>query len=169
MTGTPAFGALLLDAQAIDWATLPGAYGPSDASDHSRDIPGMLRILAMEDDVWSADWADAYDDAFLAHVWHQYTLYPVTPVALGFLIRIASLRAGTVPGEQIGIGLQLIAESIAGLRLYGNPGDRKLGDATASIFSKYGSDIRGWLGGPLDQCAEQILKWIPEIRDERAD
>jgi hypothetical protein len=75
----------------------------------------MLLALAELDDMDSATWGDAYDDFFLAHVWHQFTIYPVTPVATGFLIRIASLRSLTAidPATQLALGLRLIAEAAA--------------------------------------------------------
>ena len=94
---------VLLEAQEVQWGTLRGAYGLSDASDHYRDVPRMLSALAELDDLDSASWGDAYDDFFLSHVWHQYSIYPVTPVVSGFLIRIAALRSVTAlePAKQI--------------------------------------------------------------------
>ena len=100
---------VLLEAQEVQWGTLRGAYGLSDASDHYRDVPRMLSALAELDDLDSASWGDAYDDFFLSHVWHQYSIYPVTPVVSGFLIRIAALRSVTAlePAKQIASGLRL--------------------------------------------------------------
>ena len=60
----------------IDWTSLQGPYGPS------TDVPTRLRALQFhqrDDDVWE-----------LIHaIWHQGTVYPVTPVALKFVYQLA--------------------------------------------------------------------------------
>jgi hypothetical protein len=157
--------AVLRDVRNVQWATLQGAYGPSDARDHYRDVPGMFIALANVDDVDSGSWGDAYDDAFLAHVWHQYTIYPVTPIAIGFLTRIASLRlnAAMEPAKQIALGLRLVAESTAVYRSHAEAPKRELGEACAKSFITHGDCIRTWLGTPLKEDAFAIGGWIPEI------
>jgi hypothetical protein len=157
--------AVLRDARDVQWATLQGAYGPSDARDYCQDVPGMLLTLANVDDIYSSGWGDAYDDAFLAHVWHQYTIYPVTPIAIGFIIRIATLRFNTAiePAKQIALGLRLVAESTAVFRRYAEAPKRELGEACAKSFTAHGDYIRTWLGTPLNEDAFVIGGWIPEI------
>jgi hypothetical protein len=156
---------VLQDAREVQWATLQGAYGPSDARDHCRDVLGMLMALANVDAVDSARWGDAYDDAFLAHVWHQYTIYPVTPLAIGFVIRIATLRFNTAtePARQIALGLRLIAESTAVYRRHAEAPKRDLGEASSKNFAAHGDYIRTWLGTPLNEDAFVIGGWIPDI------
>lgn len=163
--------AVLRDAHDVQWANLRGAYGPSDGKDHSRDVPGMLLALANVDDVNSGRWGDAYDDAFLAHVWHQYTIYPVTPLAIGFVARIASLRLNTAiePAKQIAAGLRLVAESTAVHRRHAEASNRELGEACAKSFTAHCDYIRTWLETPLKEDALAIGSWIPEIGVEGSD
>ena len=74
MTGRP-----LSELDLVDWASLADAYGSAE------DVPEQLRAIAAGDD-------EAYDDAF-GNLWHQGTIYSVTPHAIPFLIGI--LEAGT--------------------------------------------------------------------------
>ena len=117
----------------IEWGTLQGAYGPSDRANHYRDLPGMFLTFAKGDDVDSGSWGDAYDDALLAHVWHQYTIYPVTVKAIGPLIRLAE-------GSK-----------------------RELGEACGRSFVEYGNHIRTWIGTSLEEDALAIGAWIPDL------
>jgi|GEM_PF-4056190 len=155
---------VLQEARSVRWESLPGAYGASDASDHSRDVPGMLQTLATEEEVDSAAWGDAYDDCFLAHVWHQYTIYPVTPVALGFLVRVASLRtnAAGAPTQQIALGLRLVAEATAAFRKQAELAQRELGEAAARAFSAHRGFLCAWLDTPLEAHALAIAGFVPE-------
>ena len=95
----------------------------------------MLLALATLDDLDSANWGDAYDDFFLSHLWHQFTIYPVTPVATGLLLRIASLRSSTAvaPATQIALGLRLVAETTAIFRNHTESAKRALGELTAAL------------------------------------
>jgi hypothetical protein len=163
--------AVLRDARDFQWATLQGAYGRSDAKDHYRDVPGMLLALANAEDVDSGSWGDAYDDAFLAHIWHQYTIYPVTPLAIGFVTRIASIRLNTAiePAKQIALGLRLVAKSTAMYRRHAEAPNRELGEACAKSFTTHGDYIRTWLETPLKEDAFAIGGWIPELGVECSD
>jgi len=156
---------ILQDARSVQWASLRGAYGYSDASDHYRDPLGMLRVFATECDVDSGVWGDAYDDCFLAHVWHQYTIYPVTAMAIGYAVRIASLRSSVAaePTAQIAIGLRLIAESAGRWTKDPESRNRELGEAVAAAFVAHGNYIRAWVGKPLEEHAIEIGRWIPEV------
>jgi len=159
---------VLHDAQDVQWATLRGAYGASDATDHYRDVPRMLMALANVDDTDSATWGDAYDDFFLAHVWHQFTIYPVTPVATGFLIRIASLRspAAANPATQIAVGLRLVAETAATFRKNAEPATRDLGELTAAAFIAHRDYVTTWLSRLFEEHARAIGSCIPEMNIE---
>jgi len=159
---------VLNDAQDVQWATLRGAYGPSDAADHYRDVPRMLLALAQVDDLDSATWGDAYDDCLLAHVWHQFTIYPVTPIAIGFLIRIASLRslAAPAPAVQIAAGLCLVAETAATFRKSTDPAKRDLGELTATAFVAHRDFVANWLSRPFREHAHVIGSCIPDLSIE---
>lgn len=74
MTGRP-----LAELDTVNWASLSDAYGSAE------DVPQQLRAIASGDD-------DAYEDAF-GNLWHQGTIYSVTPHAIPFLIGI--LATGT--------------------------------------------------------------------------
>jgi len=156
---------VLNDAQDVQWAALHGAYGASDATDHYRDVPRMLLALATLDDMDSATWGDAYDDFFLSHLWHQFTIYPVTAVATGLLIRIASLRSPTAvePATQIALGLRLVAETTAIFRKHTESAKRDLGELTAAIFIAHRDYAISWLSRPLEEHAYAIGRWIPEM------
>ena len=156
---------VLEDARKVTWSTLSGAYGPSDGSDHYRDIPAMLSALARLDDTESNRWGDAYDDAFLAHVWHQYAIYPVTPVVAGFLIRIASLRSTTSidAAKQIALGLQWLAESASIFRDRVDSLERSLGDRTCAAFIENRAAIQTWMRTMIESYARNIARFIPEI------
>jgi hypothetical protein len=125
----------------------------------------MLSALATLDDIDSADWGDAYDDCFLAHVWHQFTIYPVTPVATGFLIRIASLRSidASIPAAQLALGLRLIAETAAIFRKRTESAERASGELTAATFVAHRDYVATWLRRPLEDHAYAIGRWIPEM------
>jgi hypothetical protein len=125
----------------------------------------MILAFAKEDDVDSGRWGDAYDDTFLAHVWHQYTIYPVTPTAIPLLIRIASLRRNAAPGpaQQIALGLRLVAESTAAFRKHAEAPQRELGELSATAFTAHCDFLKMWLGTPLEGHAVAIASWIPEI------
>jgi len=159
---------MLSEAHHVQWASLQGAYGASDATDHYRDVPRMLQALARLDDLDSAAWGEAYDDFFLGHVWHQYTIYPVTPAATGFLIRIASLRAAAAvnPATQIAVGLRLVAETAAIFRKHMESAKRDLGERTAATFIAHSDHVTTWLSHPLGEHAFAIGNWIPELRIE---
>ena len=158
---------VLNDTLSVQWATLRGAYGASDATDY-RDAAGMLRALATVEDTDSITWGHAYDDFLLAHVWHQYTIYPVTPVATGFLVRIVSLRAlaALEPAIQIAIGLRLVAESASGFRKSADAAERDLGERTAAAFVAYRDYLTAWSSPPFEEHVRVISTWIPEMRIE---
>ena len=126
----------------------------------------MLLALAKLDDTDSGAWGDAYDDCFLAHVWHQFTIYPVTPVATGFLIRIASCRsiAAGIPAAQLALGLRLIAEAAAMFRKRTESAERALGELTAATFVAHRDYVATWLHRSLEDHAYAIGSWIPEMR-----
>lgn len=63
--------------RGTDWASLDGAYGPSNGSRPATDVPGMLMRLANGE--------PDEDDVLFSHVWHQGTIYPVTARVVPFL------------------------------------------------------------------------------------
>jgi len=60
----------------IDWEDFADAYGPAD------DVPDALRAGSAGDE---SAWFDLW-----GMVWHQGTVYSVTPVVVPFLVRIAT-------------------------------------------------------------------------------
>ncbi|MBF9132028.1 hypothetical protein I0C86_24115 [Plantactinospora sp. S1510] len=64
----------------IDWAYHDGAYGPC------TEAPDILRAMASPDPEVARE--GRYD--FASSIWHQGTVYPVTVVAVPFLIELAS-------------------------------------------------------------------------------
>jgi hypothetical protein len=71
----------------IPWGDLSHAYGPA------RDVPGLLRAVALGD-------AEAAKDAIhelYGNIWHQGTVYEATTHAVPFLARMAA--ADTAPGD----------------------------------------------------------------------
>ena len=84
----------------IDWHSLDGADGPAD------DVPDLLKRLASDNDTVRQK---ALDELF-GNLWHQGTIYEVTPFAVPFLIELLADEA--VPGKD-GI-LELLAELATG-------------------------------------------------------
>ncbi|MFC6023713.1 hypothetical protein ACFP2T_47120 [Plantactinospora solaniradicis] len=64
----------------IDWASYDGAYGPCS------EAPDILRAMASPDPEVAGE--GRFD--FASSIWHQGTVYPVTAVAVPFLIELAS-------------------------------------------------------------------------------
>lgn len=156
---------LLAEVAQIHWASLKGAYGASDASDHYRDMPGMFTKLATVHDTDASDWGDAYDDALLAHAWHQYRLYPVTPRVTEFVIRLTSLRVNSAPSpaQQLALALCLIAESTDALRNSRDLAARTLGEATTQVLVDQRERFRSWLTTPLHAQVQAIAGFVPEL------
>jgi hypothetical protein len=101
-----------------------------------------------------------------AQVRPEYAIYPVTPVATGFLIRIASLRSLTAidPATQIAVGLRLVAETAATFRKHPESTKRDLGELTATAFIAHRDYVTTWSTPPLAEHASAIGSWIPETR-----
>lgn len=74
---------MLEDLDAINWDGLGGAYGPAG------DAPEILRGLASPDKGVAGE---ALDE-FFSSIWHQGTVYPVTAVAVPFIVDLAAGRA----------------------------------------------------------------------------
>jgi hypothetical protein len=74
---------VLEQLDAINWDSLDGAYGPaSDAAE-------ILRGLASPDEGVAGEALDQ----FFSSIWHQGTVYPVTAVAVPFIVDLATRRA----------------------------------------------------------------------------
>lgn len=74
---------MLEELDAINWDGLGGAYGPAG------DAPEILRGLASPDEGVAGE---ALDE-FFSSIWHQGTVYPVTVVAVPFIVELAAGRA----------------------------------------------------------------------------
>ena len=74
---------MLEDLDTINWDGLGGAYGPAG------DAAEILRGLASPDEGIAGE---ALDD-FFSSIWHQGTVYPVTAVAVPFIVGLAAGRA----------------------------------------------------------------------------
>jgi hypothetical protein len=74
---------VLKDLDAINWDGLGGAYGPAG------DAAEILRGLASPDEGVAGE---ALDE-FFSSIWHQGTVYPVTAVAVPFIVDLAAGRA----------------------------------------------------------------------------
>ncbi|MDR7381106.1 hypothetical protein [Promicromonospora iranensis] len=74
---------MLEDLDTINWEGLGGAYGPAG------DAAEILRGLASPDKGVAGE---ALDE-FLSSIWHQGTVYPVTAVAVPFIVDLAAGRA----------------------------------------------------------------------------
>lgn len=74
---------MLEELDAISWDGLDGAYGPAG------DAAEILRGLASPDEGVAADALDG----FFSSIWHQGTVYPVTAVAVPFIVDLAAGRA----------------------------------------------------------------------------
>ncbi|WP_419707003.1 hypothetical protein [Promicromonospora sp. NFX87] len=74
---------MLEDLDTINWDSSGGAYGPAG------DAAEILRGLASPDEGVAGE---ALDE-FFSSIWHQGTVYPVTAVAVPFIVDLAAGRA----------------------------------------------------------------------------
>jgi hypothetical protein len=74
---------MLEDLDTINWDGLGGAYGPAG------DAAEILRGLASPDEGVAGEALDQ----FFSSIWHQGTVYPVTAVAVPFIVDLAAGRA----------------------------------------------------------------------------
>lgn len=74
---------MLEDLDTINWDGLGGAYGPAG------DVAEILRGLASPDEGVAGEALDQ----FFSSIWHQGTVYPVTVVAVPFIVDLAAGRA----------------------------------------------------------------------------
>ncbi|WP_327003705.1 HEAT repeat domain-containing protein [Dactylosporangium sp. NBC_01737] len=81
---------MLEGLDAVDWPAFDGAYGPA------TDTPDILRAMADPD----PETAREGQHEFASSVWHQGSVYPVTVVAVPFLVELA-----TTPGVRHRDGL----------------------------------------------------------------
>ncbi|MFH5804156.1 hypothetical protein [Alienimonas sp. DA493] len=82
----------------MPWADLTHAYGPA------TDVPELLRTLERGPE----EAADRAMHDLFGNVWHQGTVYPATPHAVPFLLRL--LEQGRPWAEQIAVLLGEIAD-----------------------------------------------------------
>jgi hypothetical protein len=71
---------ILAGLDDVDWAAFDGAYGPC------VEAPDILRAVASPD----PETAREGRFEFGSSVWHQNTVYPVTPVVVPFLVELAA-------------------------------------------------------------------------------
>src|SRR5688572_28667750 len=95
------------EVNAIDWSKFPGAYGTE------RDPVAALVALRTGPSAGD-DFADALNDFLCGHVWHQGSIYPLTPKVLPFVIEVLLTRPEEEeidPYLEIAELLQVCAES----------------------------------------------------------
>lgn len=85
----------------VDWASLEDALGPATG------VPERIRALASPD----AQVREAAVNWLASHVWHQNSVYEVTPHVVPFLVEL--LGSGSVQGkDRILMLLSLIADGL---------------------------------------------------------
>jgi hypothetical protein len=135
---------VLQGLDAVEWESLSHAFGPAD------DVPDLLRklISADADERW-----EAYDE-LTNSVWHQGTVYSVSPHVVPFLITM--LRSSQTPDKRLpAILLALLADGRSGLAVHA------MGDSPVA------QRVRAWLaeeGRDLEAEAAQERQWVEETR-----
>lgn len=139
--------------RAIKWDGVPGAYGVKSRTE----IEWAFEVLAREQDTWSDAWGTAYDDVLLGHLWHQYTLYEVSPLAVPLVFELTRQRRLEPAGKLLSFALALFAESVSCER------PKEESEYARAVFV-YVSSIRGdvaeWNGGPLEVAASRIETFL---------
>jgi hypothetical protein len=135
-----------------EWTSWPHAYGSA------RDTPGHLAALLGDDEEAQAGAAYHFQSAIV----HQYSVWPASPDAFDWLIRI--LRARPLPDEVLAPCLDALAEAA-----------HYLGDvATGTPVPELSSGAREWLarfdGADEDEqidlweddgdVQEEIYQWV---------
>ncbi len=149
--------------RAVDWSRLAGAYGASDESTRGDDVGATLIGLSRGE-------LDADDEVLAGHVWHQGTIYPVTPVVVPFLWELVQRdtddRALSVHLRQ---SLWMIHQSA--------PAAGALGEAVfaategvlgpVDAWTTDGSELYDLVRAVMPRAREVLIRAIVE-RDERA-
>lgn len=100
-----------LDAQ--DWSQVMAANGPTE------EVPGLLRQV-LDDD--AANRAAALEQLW-GTVWHQGTVYECTPLAVPFLVRVATNPTGD---DQTRAQVALLLTSVTTATSFVLPGERQM-------------------------------------------
>ncbi|MGW3608141.1 hypothetical protein [Micromonospora sp. NPDC005161] len=90
---------MLVGLDEIDWSAYKGAYGPA------TEAPDILRAMADPD----PEAADEGRDGFYSSIWHQGSVYPVTVVAVPFLVELAT-TPGVHEREQLLVTLGMLTD-----------------------------------------------------------
>lgn len=157
---TGILAAVLDGLDAIDWATLHGAYGPAG------EVPGLIRALASRDGETAAR-ARGRLEGWISH---QGTTYSASPPAVPFL---AELLADDATRHRGGLAWML-----GEMAAHDNPRTRHLGavraalEAAADRLTPLLADpephVRDGVAFLLAQCPKAKRRSLPELRERFA-
>jgi len=146
---------------AVDWSALHGAYGPSDGSAEygASDVATALLVLAREPDCHGDDWMDALD-VVLGHVWHQGSVYPVTPHAFPLVLWLAD----ELPAPNCVELAQTIAVFVrSAVACVDHPEDGFIGRRILELAREHAHVVLGWTTDARGESAAAIVIEMPEL------
>jgi hypothetical protein len=142
------------EVRAIDWSELPGAYGTE------RDAASALEALRAGPDAEDG-FAEACEDFLWGHVWHQGTIYPITPRVLPFVIEVLlTLPDDEEVDERYVEVAELLLACAASAR---HASDRAVGDQVLAVFTEHGEDLRRLTSFSSSTLA--VMACVPGLAD----
>jgi hypothetical protein len=142
------------EVRAIDWSELPGAYGTD------RDPVAALEALrtgpSAED-----EFAEACDDFLWGHVWHQGTIYPLTPKVLPFVLEVLLHRPEEEEAEPYREMAEIILASAASAR---DDRESDIGAEVLAVLAKHGDQLRALTS--LSDCMLAAMACVPALADQ---
>ncbi len=142
------------EVRAIDWSELPGAYGTD------RDPVAALEALrtgpSAED-----EFAEACDDFLWGHVWHQGTIYPLTPKVLPFVLEVLLHRPEEEEAEPYREMAEIILACAASAR---DDRESDIGAEVLAVLAKHGDQLRALTS--LSDCMLAAMACVPALADQ---
>jgi hypothetical protein len=147
------------EVRAVDWSALRGAYGTT------RDVATALELLhAGRDEVANFDQGT---EVLWTHVWHQGTIYEVTPVVLPFVLELVDVtrqRGRDKGAEELAEVVVFYAASARRFAQSTNDQDRPLGERMLRILTARKARLHAWLkDNRLKERALATMLNVPEL------
>ncbi len=151
------------EVRAIDWTKLGGAYGTD------RDVPGALEAMRFGADASDEAFAEAWNDVLLGHVWHQGTIYPVTPKVIPFIFDIVerspALKEDVEMQAQVAEFVLHCAESARDATDSSDAEARAVGKEVLEVLASLEPRLRAWAAGDHPAIAIATLVSLPALSE----
>jgi hypothetical protein len=147
------------EVRAVDWAALKGAYGTM------RDVAAALELLqAGRDPIANFDEGT---EILWTHVWHQGTIYEVTPVVLPFVLELVDLTRKRGDDKLAAELAEIVVHYAASARRFAqstDDGDRAIGERMLATLSAGKARVHAWLKDTrLKERALATMLNVPDL------